>query len=117
MFGIARLNTNGRLDTTFNTTGLQTVTVQPAARRRMTTSTAVVVQPTTARSWSWAGESPESVEHDFGSPSDIAVARLNSNGTLDTTFNSTGMLTFNYNLGGQPAPTPATPWPSRAPRS
>ena len=36
-------------------------------------------------------------------PTDIAVARLNANGTLDTSFNSTGLLTFSYNLGGASA--------------
>ncbi len=36
----------------------------------------------------------------IGIPSDIAVARLNENGTLDTSFNGTGLLTFSYNLGG-----------------
>src|SRR5262249_51186223 len=31
---------------------------------------------------------------------DVAVARLNVNGSLDTSFNNTGKLTFGYNLGG-----------------
>ena len=33
------------------------------------------------------------------------MARLNANGTLDTSFNGTGKLTFSYNLGGSSADT------------
>ena len=31
------------------------------------------------------------------------MARLNPDGTLDTTFNGTGLLTFNDDLGGSPS--------------
>ena len=46
MFAIAQLNTNGTLDTTFNSTGIDDLGLQRRwLRRRLTTANDVVVQP------------------------------------------------------------------------
>ena len=102
MFGIARLNTNGTLDTTFNTTGLVTLAPfnAPATPATDDTANAVVVQPDSKIVVVGQADLPEVAA---GTPTDIAVARLNANGTLDTSFNTTGLLTFSYNLGGASA--------------
>ena len=102
VFGIARLNTNGTLDTTFNTTGLVTLAPfnAPATPATDDMANAVVVQPDSKIVVVGQADLPEVAA---GTPTDIAVARLNANGTLDTSFNSTGLLTFSYNLGGDSA--------------
>ena len=99
VFGIARLNTNGTLDTTFNTTGLVTLAPfnAPATPATDDMANAVVVQPDSKIVVVGQADLPDVAA---GTPADIAVARLNANGTLDTSFNSTGLLTFSYNLGG-----------------
>ncbi len=102
VFGIARLNTNGTLDTTFNTTGLFTVPPlnAPATPALDDTANAVVVQPDSKIVVVGEADLPAGAA---GTPTDVAVVRLNANGTLDTSFNSTGELTFSYNLGGASA--------------
>jgi uncharacterized delta-60 repeat protein len=88
-FAIARLNTNGTLDTSFDTTGTATVPFTIGSSSANAVPVGVVVQsnlaivvvgnvtPTTSST---------------NPVSNIAVARLNVNGTLDTSFNSTGTL-------------------------
>jgi uncharacterized delta-60 repeat protein len=102
VFGIARLNTNGTLDTTFNTTGIVTLAPfnAPATPATDDIANAVVVQPDSKIVVVGQADLPEVAS---GMPTDIAVVRLNANGTLDTSFNSTGLLTFSYNFGGDSA--------------
>ncbi|MHC5833637.1 MAG: hypothetical protein ACYT04_000000101000, partial [Nostoc sp.] len=81
---IARYNSNGTLDTSFNITGKVTtdftnsndygssITVQPDGK--------ILV----------AGDSYNRTNNDF------AIARYNSNGTLDTSFNITGKITTDF---------------------
>jgi uncharacterized delta-60 repeat protein len=102
VFGVARLNTNGTLDTTFNGTGMATVSFNGSSSTATDdTVYGVVVQPNSSIVLVGQADLPVSSSSSLtGTPSDIAVARLDANGTLDTTFNGTGLLTFSYNLGG-----------------
>jgi uncharacterized delta-60 repeat protein len=97
-FAIARLNTNGSFDTSFNTSGMAVVAVPLASAGGSTDAraNAVVVQPDgkiVAAGLAEPMQGPGVVEQD-------AVVRLNTDGTLDTSFNGTGVLTYNYNVGG-----------------
>lgn len=97
-FAVARLNTNGTLDTTFNGTGLAMVTFNTGGSSATNDSAnAVVVQPD-ARIVVVGQANLPTVSG--LTPTNVAVARLTANGALDTTFNGTGTLTFSYNLGG-----------------
>ncbi len=96
VFAVARLNTNGTLDTSFAGTGYTTVPFSTSA-----TASSVVVQPDDAIVVAGRADVPANYPRLTNVlPSDTAVARLNANGTLDTSFNGTGMLTFNEDLGG-----------------
>ena len=87
-FALARINTNGTLDTSFGTNGvviamlgsnsdsIKKVRIQPDGKILL------------------AGTS-----YAVGSAYNIMLVRYNSNGTLDTTFNSTGYVTTN--VGGE----------------
>jgi len=79
-FAVLRLNANGSLDTTFNTTGKKTLDFGGTDVAR-----AVAIQP--------GGDIV--LAGDFGSPTaaDIAVARLNSSGSLDSSFGTGGKVT------------------------
>ncbi len=82
-FAIARYNSDGTLDSSFNGTGTNATTLSAFA----TTANAItrqsdgkfVVAGTTAN----------------GNDNDIAIARYNSDGTLDTSFNGTGKYITN----------------------
>jgi len=91
--GITRLNTNGSLDTSFNTTGWQEVQFSIAGTPADTGAAGVVVQPNLAIV---VVGSVTPTTTPTPPVSNIGVARLTVNGTLDTSFNSTGTL----NIGG-----------------
>jgi uncharacterized delta-60 repeat protein len=80
VFALARYNTNGSLDTTFNTTGIVTTTVghDDFANALAIDSNGKLVA---------AGLSNNGAHPVF------ALVRYNTNGTLDTTFNTTGIVT------------------------
>ena len=80
-FGVVRYNANGTLDTTFNTTGK----VITAIGTGDDGCHALVLQPD-GRIVA-AGYSNNGANFDFG------LIRYNTNGSLDTTFNSTGKVT------------------------
>ncbi len=80
-FQLSRFNSNGTLDTTFNTTGYVTASLSAASEE----GRAMVVQPD--------GKILLVGNADTGSSSDFALVRFNANGSLDTSFNSTGMVT------------------------
>jgi uncharacterized delta-60 repeat protein len=79
---VARYNPDGTLDTSFNGTGSRSV-------RANAFGTNVVVQPN-GKIVAAGGEEPE-----FGKRQ-ILVARFNSNGTLDTHFNSKGYISIPF---------------------
>lgn len=107
-FGVARLNSNGSLDTTFNGTGLQTVTFPksvsfPTATSIDATTSALTVLPSggvVVVGYTQPGSSSPSSPNLSVAITDTAVAQLTPGGQLDPTFNGTGLLTFNFNLGG-----------------
>lgn len=102
VFAVAQLNSNGTLDTTFNSTGLQTVAFNTGGSTAQDdTANGVAIQSNGDIVVVGQANLPTSSSTMLtGQPSDIAVARLTSAGALDTTFNGTGTLTFNYSLGG-----------------
>jgi uncharacterized delta-60 repeat protein len=80
-FALARYNPNGSLDTSFNGTGKVTTAIGPADNVGYALALQLDGKLVAAGS-SWNG-----ANYDF------ALARYNSNGTLDSTFNGTGKVT------------------------
>jgi uncharacterized delta-60 repeat protein len=80
---VARYNTDGSLDSSFNNSGTLPGTV----------TTAVTAQDNFARSVALHGDGRIVVagQADNGNDQDIAVVRYNSDGSLDTGFNGTGI--------------------------
>jgi len=89
-FGIARYNTNGSLDTTFSGDGKATVDFFGAFNN----ASAVAIQPD--------GRIVVAGSTRFGD-SDFAVARFNTNGTLDSTFGPSGIRTTDFSGGNDRA--------------
>lgn len=85
---VARLNSNGTLDTTFSGDGVATVSVlgQSRANALLLSGTKPVV----------AGRAGTAL---LGGNSDFLVARFNADGSLDTTFGAGGTTTTDF-LGG-----------------
>lgn len=81
---LIRYNSDGSLDTSFNGIGKVTNAALNAAY-------SVLIQPD--------GKIVAAGDYNNGSNKDFALARYNSNGTLDTTFNGTGMLTMAIGSG------------------
>jgi uncharacterized delta-60 repeat protein len=83
---LVRYNTNGSLDTTFNTTGIVTTsigsgsTIDDEAHALVIQSDGKIVV---------AGSSYDNTRSNY----DFALVRYNTNGSLDTTFNATGIVT------------------------
>jgi uncharacterized delta-60 repeat protein len=103
VFGVFEFNANGTPDTSFGTSGFAT-----AAFNNGTSTPSdddpfggVAVLPNSDVVVAGNFSVPQSSSvHLTATPSDTAVAMFNANGTLDTAFNGTGLLSFNYNLGG-----------------
>ncbi len=79
-FAIVRYNTNGTLDTSFDGSGIVVKTVAGANNL----AHAVLIQPD--------GKIVAVGEVDPGGSNDFALVRYNSSGTLDTSFNGTGVV-------------------------
>jgi uncharacterized delta-60 repeat protein len=77
-FTLARYNTDGRLDTSFNGTGKVTTLFNGGAA---------------ANAYAVALQADGKIIVAGSSLNDFALARYNTNGTLDTSFNSTGTVT------------------------
>jgi uncharacterized delta-60 repeat protein len=88
---LARYNADGSLDTTFNTTGL--VTTPIGAINDIAGS--VVLQTN--------GKIVAAGSSDNGADGDFAVIRYNADGSLDTTFNATGIVTTPIGAGDDAA--------------
>ena len=84
-FALTRYNTNGSLDTTFNTTGRKAFSIVAGVD-----SVAVAVRVQEDGKIVVAGRSGEA---DFA---DFAMVRLNSNGGFDTTFSGNGKVTVDF---------------------
>lgn len=86
---VLRYNTNGTLDTTFNASGVVLASIDKtkpntAADVKIQTDGKIVVCGTSY----------------VGSYKDIAIIRINTNGTLDNTFNGTGKVTSGFLKSG-----------------
>jgi uncharacterized delta-60 repeat protein len=84
-FALARYNTNGSLDTTFNTTGRKVFSIVSGVD-----SVAVAVRVQANGQIVVAGRTGEA---DFA---DFALVRLNSSGGFDTTFSGNGKATVDF---------------------
>ena len=80
-FAIVRYNTNGSLDTTFGTTGIITTPIGTGDD----VGYSVAIQSD--------GKIVVAGSSNNGSNDDFAIVRYNTNGTLDTTFGTTGKIT------------------------
>src|SRR3990167_2042134 len=80
-FALVRYNTNGSLDTTFNSTGIVTTAIGSSSD----VGRSVAIQSD--------GKIVVAGYSYNGSNNDFALVRYNTDGTLDTTFNSTGIVT------------------------
>jgi uncharacterized delta-60 repeat protein len=85
---MARYNTNGTLDTTFNVTGRKITNIPGSPNEN---ARGVVIQSD--------GKIVVSGWADDVDSRDFAIVRYNSNGSLDTTFSGDGIATFDF--GGQ----------------
>ncbi len=79
-FGIVRYNTDGSLDTTFNSDGIVKTSIGGIDDE----ANGIAIQKD--------GKIVVAGYSDNGSDKDIAVVRYNTDGSLDTTFNSTGKV-------------------------
>jgi uncharacterized delta-60 repeat protein len=79
---------DGFLDSTFNSVGIATKLVGD-----FTTGDAVLIQPD--------GKILVGVSSIIAPNADISILRYNANGSLDLTFNNTGISTFNINTTGE----------------
>ncbi len=84
-FGVARFNTNGTLDTTFNVAGLQPGTVSTTIDGATVDNRGYAVAVQQDGKIVVAGVANVSGANRFG------LARFNANGTPDTTFNASGL--------------------------
>ncbi|WP_375471149.1 DUF4347 domain-containing protein [uncultured Nostoc sp.] len=84
-FAIVRYNSDGTLDTSFNTTGKVTTDFNS----NDDSGNSITVQPD--------GKILVGGYTDNGTDYDFAIVRYNSNGTLDTSFNTTGKVTTDFN--------------------
>lgn len=89
-FAVVRLKPNGALDTSFNSTGKVVIGLSTGADA----ASAVAVQP---------DGKVVVAGYAISTNRDVAVARLQSNGTLDTSFNSTGKNVFGVGTGNDEA--------------
>ncbi|MBA4015842.1 MAG: hypothetical protein C0483_01505 [Pirellula sp.] len=79
---VARLTSNGALDTTFNVTGFTRVNVGTSTTSADTASRVAI-------------QTDGKIVVSGSSSADFSLIRLNSNGTLDTTFDADGKVTTN----------------------
>lgn len=93
-FGIARLNTDGSLDATFDIDGRQTVSFDFGGNNADTAAGLVVL---TNNRIVVAGSATVTATGDV----DYAVARLLENGTLDGSFDTDGKQSIAFDLGGK----------------
>jgi uncharacterized delta-60 repeat protein/uncharacterized repeat protein (TIGR01451 family) len=89
-FAVARYLPNGTLDTSFNGSGFRTLDVAGNGHNDAATGVAIDSQGRIVLG-GWAFN---------GTNDDFAAVRVNSNGTLDTTFNGTGQVITTIPSGG-----------------
>src|SRR3954449_3433517 len=92
-FGVARFNTDGTLDTSFGTGGRLTTDFATSGTS-VDEARAITVDSATGRIYV-AGYTNR------GSGNDFAVARYNANGSLDTTYGTSGKVVTNFSTNDQ----------------
>jgi uncharacterized delta-60 repeat protein len=91
-FGLVRFTANGALDTTFGTNGLVDAPIGP----RIANPTSFLLQPNGQIVMAGLEDgNGEKATNPDAIPEMVAIARYNSNGSLDTTFGSGGVALFN----------------------
>ena len=103
-FVIARLTAAGALDTSFNSTGIQTVNIGNTTANDYSSSLAGLALTPDGKIVAAGTTTPPSPGPTASASQDFVVARLTSAGALDTSFNNTGTETINFT-----AATPTTP--------
>jgi uncharacterized delta-60 repeat protein len=99
-FVLARLNANGTLDTTFGTGGK----VITDFAGKVDAASAIALQPDGKIIIAGGTGATSAASTDiFDSEPDLAIARYNSNGSLDTSFNGTGKVTADLGSTGEEA--------------
>ena len=93
-FAIARLMSNGQPDLSFDTDAKQTVAMRPGSGLA-DIATAIAIASRGKIIVAGSSEASSGAGHDF------AVARLNANGSLDTSFSGDGRATIAFDLGGE----------------
>jgi uncharacterized delta-60 repeat protein len=91
-FAVARLTADGRLDTAFAAAGKTIVSFDRDKGAGDDNVYAMTLQPDGAIVLAGSAETADGIE--------AAVARLNPDGTLDTTFGADGRVTFRFGLVG-----------------
>lgn len=84
-FGLMRFNTNGTLDTGFDSDGITTTSVEGSDSRCKT----IALQSDGKIVAAGTG---------YGTDTDMAIARYNTDGSLDANFGTGGKLSFNYSI-------------------
>jgi uncharacterized delta-60 repeat protein len=88
-FGLVRFNPDGSLDTTFGTGGEVFTNVGPSG---LAVPAGLVVDPATGK----VVVAGTSVDFSTGFSEDFALVRYNTNGSLDSTFGTGGIVTTNF---------------------
>jgi uncharacterized delta-60 repeat protein len=90
-FSVARFTPAGALDTTFNGTGYARTNIGQVTGNGggAGSATSVAINPSNGKI------AVGGTQFQPNSPNEFAVAQYNTNGSLDTTFNGTGVLTYN----------------------
>jgi len=92
-FAVARLNTNGSIDNTYDGDGRQTVAFDGSGTNIEDRGRSLVIQPD--------GKTVMSgFRHVTDTNLDFAIIRLNTDGSLDSTFGGDGRQTVAFNVGG-----------------
>jgi uncharacterized delta-60 repeat protein len=99
-FAIARLTADGQLDTTFNGTGQQTVAFDLGGSKADRANTLAVQADGKILAAGSAVNAAVTQGAAVGNGAHVAIARLNADGTLDTTFGSGGKADFGFEIGG-----------------
>ncbi len=92
-FMVVQLTSNGTINPSFGTSGFEYISFGPSATPQDASATALAIGPNgkidvLCSTTTSAGDQV------------FAVAQLNPNGSLDTSFNGTGMTTVNFQLAG-----------------
>ncbi len=100
-FTLARLNTDGSLDSTFNSIGVQTVAFDVGGTKSdQLTALAVQRDGKIVAVGSAVTEFAPNSTSGVGTRSHFALARLDTDGSLDNTFDDDGQVHFGFELAG-----------------